>query len=188
MFGMSFYEIAIIAIVALLILGPEKLPEVARTAGKFLRQAREMSTAFRDTIMMEADLHEKKQQKKKSSSTSSALVSATAASASTASTGHIGAFDMDEDYEGPLDQLHDDYFHLHPPDDVYTNREDVELELHQMSDPFNTTEVELPEQLAEHASPDEDMLAAHLASPFDAHLVERREIDLTASRQPGAHV
>lgn len=185
MFGMSFYEIAIIAIVALLILGPEKLPEVARTAGKFLRQAREMSTSFRDTIMMEAELHEKKQKKPSStsSSKSSALVSATAASAS-----HIGAFDMDEDYEGPLDQLHDDYFHLHPPDDVYTNREEVDLEHHQMSDPFNTTEVELPEQLAEHVSPDEDVLAAHLASPFDAHLVERREIELTGSRQPGAHV
>ncbi len=191
MFGMSFYEIAIIAIVALVILGPEKLPEVARTAGKFLRQARQLSSTFRDTIMMEAELHEQKQKKKNtpsSSSTSSALISATsAATAAKASSGaEIGSFDLDQDYDGPLDQLHEDYFHMHPPDDVYTNNVDVDLEAHQMPDPFSTTEVELEVQLGEHAEPDEDAMARHLASPFDAHLVERHEVDLKAWRHAGA--
>lgn len=35
MFGFSFGEIFIIALVALLVLGPERLPKVARTAGLF---------------------------------------------------------------------------------------------------------------------------------------------------------
>jgi sec-independent protein translocase protein TatB len=37
MFGLSFTELLIVAIVALVVLGPDKLPEMARTLGKGLR-------------------------------------------------------------------------------------------------------------------------------------------------------
>lgn len=40
MFDIGFSEIALIAVVALLVLGPERLPKVARTAGALLRRAR----------------------------------------------------------------------------------------------------------------------------------------------------
>lgn len=40
MFDIGFSEIALIAVVALLVLGPERLPRVARTAGALLRRAR----------------------------------------------------------------------------------------------------------------------------------------------------
>jgi Tat protein translocase TatB subunit len=37
MFGLGFQEIVVIAILALVLLGPKKLPELARTLGKFMR-------------------------------------------------------------------------------------------------------------------------------------------------------
>jgi len=40
MFEVGFSEIALIAIVALLVLGPERLPGVARTVGALVRRAR----------------------------------------------------------------------------------------------------------------------------------------------------
>ena len=40
MFDIGFSEIALVAVVALLVLGPERLPRVARTAGALLRRAR----------------------------------------------------------------------------------------------------------------------------------------------------
>jgi len=40
MFDVGFSEIALIAVVALLVLGPERLPKVARTAGALVRRAR----------------------------------------------------------------------------------------------------------------------------------------------------
>lgn len=40
MFDFSFGELALIAVVALLVLGPERLPGVARTAGALVRRLR----------------------------------------------------------------------------------------------------------------------------------------------------
>jgi sec-independent protein translocase protein TatB len=40
MFDIGFWELSIIAVVALLVIGPEKLPRVARTAGMWLGRAR----------------------------------------------------------------------------------------------------------------------------------------------------
>jgi len=37
MFGLGFQEIVVIAILALVLLGPKKLPELAQTLGKFIR-------------------------------------------------------------------------------------------------------------------------------------------------------
>ena len=40
MFDVGFSELLIIAVVALLVLGPERLPKAARMAGAFVRRAR----------------------------------------------------------------------------------------------------------------------------------------------------
>lgn len=40
MFDISFGELALVFIVALIVLGPEKLPKVARTVGRWAGQAR----------------------------------------------------------------------------------------------------------------------------------------------------
>ncbi|MEU4394944.1 sec-independent translocase [Kribbella sp. NPDC023855] len=42
MFGIGPLELAVIAIVAILVFGPDRLPEFARTAGRLLRQVRQM--------------------------------------------------------------------------------------------------------------------------------------------------
>lgn len=54
MFGLSFWEIAIVLIVALIILGPKKLPELARSLGKGIREFRKATDDFKSTIDYEA--------------------------------------------------------------------------------------------------------------------------------------
>jgi sec-independent protein translocase protein TatB len=42
MFGIGPLELVVIAIVAVLVFGPDRLPEFARTAGRLLRQVRQL--------------------------------------------------------------------------------------------------------------------------------------------------
>lgn len=53
MFGLSFWEIAIIMVIALVVLGPSKLPEIARNLGKGLREFRKATEEFKDTVSTE---------------------------------------------------------------------------------------------------------------------------------------
>lgn len=53
MFDIGFWEIAIIGVIALLVLGPERLPRVARTAGKYLSKARRTWSSVRREIERE---------------------------------------------------------------------------------------------------------------------------------------
>ncbi len=53
MFDIGFWELAIIAVVALFVLGPEKLPGAARTAGLWIRKARETVSSVQNEIERE---------------------------------------------------------------------------------------------------------------------------------------
>lgn len=53
MFDIGFSEIALIAVVALLVLGPERLPRVARTVGALVRRARSSWQSVRGEIERE---------------------------------------------------------------------------------------------------------------------------------------
>lgn len=55
MFGIGMQELMIIFVVALLVLGPAKLPGVARSVGKGLRELRKASDELRTSIMFEED-------------------------------------------------------------------------------------------------------------------------------------
>lgn len=54
MFGLGFGELIVIFVVALLVFGPKRLPELARTLGKSMNEFRRASNDLRRSIM-EAD-------------------------------------------------------------------------------------------------------------------------------------
>lgn len=53
MFGIGLPEFAVIAFVAVLFLGPERLPDLARQAGQMARKARQFANAARDELREE---------------------------------------------------------------------------------------------------------------------------------------
>jgi sec-independent protein translocase protein TatB len=60
MFDVGMGEIGLIAVVALLVLGPERLPGAARTAGALLRKARQSWQSVRSEIERELAAEELK--------------------------------------------------------------------------------------------------------------------------------
>jgi len=55
MFGIGAQELAIILVVALLVFGPKRLPELARTLGRGLAEFRRASTDLRQSIQLDAE-------------------------------------------------------------------------------------------------------------------------------------
>jgi sec-independent protein translocase protein TatB len=58
MFGLDFLELVVIFIVALVVLGPTRLPEVARKVGRWVGKARAMARDFRQQLESEVTLAE----------------------------------------------------------------------------------------------------------------------------------
>lgn len=50
MFGIGFWEIAVILAIALIALGPEKLPDIARKLGRGMRELREAANGVRRAL------------------------------------------------------------------------------------------------------------------------------------------
>ena len=61
MFDISFVELLLILVVALVVIGPERLPRVARTMGFWVGRARSVFNSVRRDIEREARLDELKQ-------------------------------------------------------------------------------------------------------------------------------
>ena len=53
MFGIGLPELAVIVVIAVLVFGPDRLPDFARQAGRFLRQVRSFTQSARDDIRTE---------------------------------------------------------------------------------------------------------------------------------------
>ena len=62
-FDVGFSELFLLAVLGLLILGPERLPAVARTLGGWVRRGRQMASEFQRELEREVDLSEIKQLK-----------------------------------------------------------------------------------------------------------------------------
>ncbi|MES9844043.1 MAG: Sec-independent protein translocase protein TatB [Candidatus Sedimenticola sp. PURPLELP] len=69
MFDVGFFELLILGLVALLVVGPERLPKLAHTAGKWMGKGRSMISSVKAEIDKEIKAEELKQvleeQKKK---------------------------------------------------------------------------------------------------------------------------
>jgi len=64
MFDIGFLEMIVIGVLALLVLGPERLPKAARTAGKWFGKAKRMVSQFSSEIDKQLEIDELKAQLK----------------------------------------------------------------------------------------------------------------------------
>ena len=60
MFGIGFGELILLLVIALIVFGPEKLPEVAKTLGKFYRQVKDYTDSLRETVERELSIEDLK--------------------------------------------------------------------------------------------------------------------------------
>ena len=58
MFDIGFWELAIIGVIALLVVGPERMPGMVRTAGRWAGQIQRMARDLRREIEREAETDE----------------------------------------------------------------------------------------------------------------------------------
>lgn len=58
MFDIGFLELVVVAVVALLVFGPERLPKVARDAGRWVGRARRMVNQFSSEMERQIELEE----------------------------------------------------------------------------------------------------------------------------------
>lgn len=56
MFDIGFWELAVLAVVALLVVGPERLPQLVRDGARWVRAARRFATETRYEIERELDV------------------------------------------------------------------------------------------------------------------------------------
>lgn len=88
MFGIGGTELLVILVVALIVLGPKSVPQIARTLGKAMGEFRRVSTDFQRTLNTEIELeeHGKRKQEAEKELFGSAKMESTAQSTSAPAT------------------------------------------------------------------------------------------------------
>lgn len=61
MFGLDFWEMVVILVIALLVVGPERLPKLARTTGLWVGKLKRMASNLREELEEEIEAAELKQ-------------------------------------------------------------------------------------------------------------------------------
>jgi sec-independent protein translocase protein TatB len=97
MFDIGFLELVICGVIALLILGPERLPGAARTAGRWVGRGRRMVTQFTSELDRQLKAEELREQLRKA--------------------GDVGLEDVEENVRGALDEAKK-YQHMVMSDDT----------------------------------------------------------------------
>lgn len=142
MFDIGFSEVLLIFVIALVVLGPEKLPRLASQVGRWIGRARAMARQFREQLEEEVNLeqvrkaHEKPQTSRAAPSDSqnpSEQHSSATSSTSESSPGHPAAGSSDAHtpssqtgttpYQGPdpADFRADTFSHAHPTNEYGAN-------------------------------------------------------------------
>jgi Tat protein translocase TatB subunit len=60
MFGIGMPELILIAVVALIVLGPNKLPDLAKSMGRALREFRKATSELKETFQVDSEISEAK--------------------------------------------------------------------------------------------------------------------------------
>jgi sec-independent protein translocase protein TatB len=60
MFGIGMPELILIAVVALIVLGPKKLPDLAQSLGRALREFKKATSELKETLQVDGELSEVK--------------------------------------------------------------------------------------------------------------------------------
>jgi Tat protein translocase TatB subunit len=60
MFGIGMPELILIAVVALIVLGPKKLPDLAKSMGRAVREFRKATSELKETLQVDEELSEVK--------------------------------------------------------------------------------------------------------------------------------
>lgn len=94
MFEVGFSELLLIAVIALLVLGPQKLPGLARQVGRWMGRARTMARQFRDQLEEESFLEETRLNTPANSADNRIVPPAAAAAAAAAEKSDIPAVNM----------------------------------------------------------------------------------------------
>ncbi|MEG2173596.1 MAG: Sec-independent protein translocase protein TatB, partial [Desulfovibrionaceae bacterium] len=64
MFGIGSTELLVIFVVALIVLGPKSIPQIAKTLGKAMGEFKRVSTEFQRTMNAEVENEEHEKRKK----------------------------------------------------------------------------------------------------------------------------
>ena len=60
MFGIGMPELLLILAIALIVIGPKKLPDLAKSLGRTMREFKKATNEFKDTLQIDEDLSEVK--------------------------------------------------------------------------------------------------------------------------------
>lgn len=61
MFGIGMPEMIVILVLALIVIGPKKLPDLAKSLGRAMREFKKATSEFKETIQLESELSEVKE-------------------------------------------------------------------------------------------------------------------------------
>ena len=61
MFGIGMPEMILILAIALIVIGPKKLPDLAKSLGRAMREFKKATSEFKETIQLESELSEVKE-------------------------------------------------------------------------------------------------------------------------------
>lgn len=70
MFGIGMPEMLVILVVALIVIGPKKLPDLAKSLGKAMREFKNATSEIKESLNLDEDINEIKKSLKKTGTSS----------------------------------------------------------------------------------------------------------------------